>query len=232
MSCCNGSKVAAYDTDSTLLDLFVVWMLDNAKVQDMEDRREEEGEAKGWKGCDLMIVYDEGEWIESIKEERSEESEGLGGPPSGPFPLQGVVPWWRTPQTQWLPFRKLNAREYKALFPPCWNDPEHIRVWMHCDQCEQAFGPKQRFCSRMPSSWVCRCGKDLEWRHKGWPHVDATCRTCNEQMVAENVDVGEWCKQQTDEYYGENCAVAATRRNGPRPRRILDSNMVRNEWPV
>ena len=67
----------------------------------MEDRREEEGEAKRWKGCDLMMVYDEGEWIEGIKEERSEESEGLGGTPSGFFPLQGVVPWWRTPQTQW-----------------------------------------------------------------------------------------------------------------------------------
>ena len=39
MSCCNGSKVAAYDTDSTLLDLFVVWMLDNAKVHGRQARR-------------------------------------------------------------------------------------------------------------------------------------------------------------------------------------------------
>ena len=142
----------------------------------MEDRREEEGEAKRWKGCDLMMVYDEGEWIESIKEERSEESEGLGGTPSGFFPLQGVVPWWRTPQTQWPPFRRLNAQEYKALFPPCWNDPEHIRVWMHCDQCEQAFGPKQRFCSRMPSSWsagvVRTCNGGTRDGHMWMPHAE------------------------------------------------------------
>ena len=36
------------------------------------------------------------------------------------------------------------------------------------------------------------CGfKDLQWNHKGVPHVDATCRTCHEQMVAENMDVDE-----------------------------------------
>ncbi len=81
MSCCNGSKVAAYDTDSTLLYLFMAWMLDNAavasKVQDMEDRREEEeeGETKRWEGCDLEIVYEEGKWIERIKEERSESED-------------------------------------------------------------------------------------------------------------------------------------------------------------
>ena len=99
------------------------------------------------------------------------------------------------------PHQRLHKTQYKALLPPCWNDPGHLRVWMHCDQCKQEFPKQNGEKFSMPSSWVCRCGKDLEWRHKGVPHVDATCRTCDEQMVAENMDVDEWCKQQRGEYY-------------------------------
>jgi hypothetical protein len=85
---------------------------------------------------------------------------------------------------QWPGFQQLDETQYKKLLPPCWSDPGHLAVWMHCDQCKVEF-QKQNGKGSIPSSWVCRCGKDMLWHHRGVPHVDDFCGTCREQMIAD-----------------------------------------------
>ena len=89
--------------------------------------------------------------------------------------------WWRMPMNEWPPHTKLEDFAYKALLPPCWHDPHHGLVWRRCNQCRAYFDPQVG----VPSKWICRCGiMDMEWRHREPPHVDTTCRACNDLQRA------------------------------------------------
>ena len=133
-------------------------------------------------------------------------------PPLAMPPLeQEVVPsnkfWWRMPISQWPHHIRRTAAQYASLLPPCWQEPEHQHVWMFCAQCDAAFqkldGPGNTGLGHiafLPSMWVCRCGlSDMQWRHQEPPHVDTFCRDCCDLMVADGIDLDEWCKRVRDE---------------------------------
>ena len=110
--------------------------------------------------------------------------------------LRAGPSWWLAPMKEWPQHRHLSDAEYHALFPPCWQAPQHELLWILCDQCWAKFDPQVG----LPSRWICRCGlNDMGWRHQEPPPVDEMCRACYDLMTAEGIDHAEWGKRVRDQ---------------------------------